>query len=152
MMDPSATLLAARTEIVDEAMSSLQSSHQVHYESAGDLFTRQRLEDLYDLVVTAIRDRDLSPVTAYAGQVADERFNAGFDVSEVQTAFNALETAMWRRIISAEPPESLAESIGLVGTVFGQAKDALARAYVSLAAHRHVTSLDLSALFRGTNS
>ena len=151
-MDLSATLLAARTEIVDEALSSLQSSHQVHYESAGDVFTRQRLEHLYDLVVTAIGERDVAPVTAYAGEVADERFNAGFDVSEVQTAFNALETAMWRRIIAAGGPDDLAESIGLVGTVFGQAKDALARSYVSLAAHRHVTSLDLSALFRGTNS
>ena len=31
------------------------------------------------------------------------------------------------------PPGELAEALGLVGTVLGAAKDALARAYVSLA-------------------
>jgi hypothetical protein len=36
--------------------------------------------------------------------------------------------------------------------VVGAGKDALAREYVSMASHRHVPSLDLSALFRGTNS
>jgi hypothetical protein len=51
--------------------------------------------------------------------------------------------------VTTQPPEDLAEAIGLVGTVFGAAKDALARGYVSLASHHHVTSLDLSALFRG---
>jgi hypothetical protein len=39
-----------------------------------------------------------------------------------------------------------------MSTVLGAGKDALARTYVSLAGHRHVTSLDLSALFRGTGS
>ena len=84
-----------------------------------------------------------------AGQ---ERFAAGFDVSEVQHAFNVLESAMWRQVVPAEAPEDLAESVGLLSTVFGIAKDALARRYVTLASKHHVSSLDLSALFAGTNS
>jgi hypothetical protein len=89
---------------------------------------------------------------SYCDQIAVARFNAGFDVSEVQAAFNALEVAMWRRIVSAEPETDLAEAIGLLSTVLGFGKDALARKYVSLASKRHVPSLDMSALFRGTNS
>ena len=88
-------------------------------------------------------------VVSYADVVANERFSAGFDVAEVQLAFNVLETAVWRYVVANQPPEELATTIGLVSTVFGCAKDELARRYVSLAAQRHVTSLDLSALFRG---
>jgi hypothetical protein len=39
--------------------------------------------------------------------------------------------------------------LGLVSTILGAAKDALAREYVSLATHRHAGSLDLRALFAG---
>lgn len=138
----------ARTDIVDAALASLQQQH-THYESAGDLVTRQRLGDLFDLVTTSIRDRDVTAVVGYTERLAEERFTSGFDVADVQSAFNALENQMWRRLVATQAPDDLAEAIGLLSTVFGLAKDTLARAYVSLAAHRHVTSLDLSALFRG---
>ena len=59
---------------------------------------------------------------------------------------------MWRRVVAAEPPDALAECIGLLSTVLGAGKDALARTYVSLASHRRVPSLDLSALFEGATS
>ena len=45
----------------------------------------------------------------------------------------------------------LAEALGLVSTVFGAAKDALGRRYVSLATHTRAPSLDLRALFAGTD-
>jgi hypothetical protein len=151
-MDLYAVLTDAQTEIVDEALASLQRAEQTHYESAGDVVTRARIEELFTLVVTAIRDRDVSEVVGFTDRVAQERFTAGFDVSEVQTAFNALETQMWQRLVATQAPEDLAESIGLLSTVFGLAKDTLARSYVSLASHHHVTSLDLSALFRGISS
>ena len=38
---------------------------------------------------------------------------------------------------------------GIYGLLLGFGKDALARKYVSLASERHVSSLDLSALFAG---
>ena len=151
-MDVDVLLENARPEVLDEAFATLESSHLAHYEAAGEPFTRQRLADLYDLVVTALRERDLSPVVTYAREVADERFNGGFDISEVQTAFNSLEAAMWRRLVADEPPAELPEAIGLLSTVLGAGKDSLARTYVSLAGDRHVPSLDLSALFRGTDS
>ncbi len=151
-MDLDKVLTKAESQVLDEAYSALQRSHGTHYESAGEAFTRQRLSDLFNLVVAAVRDRDLAEVSAYSEQVAVERFNSGFDISEVQTAFNALDEAMWRCVVSAVPPADLVEAIGLLSTVLGFGKDALARKYVSLASHRHVPSLNLSALFSGMNS
>jgi hypothetical protein len=151
-MDLATMLLGAESQVLDEAQATLQRSNAHHYEAAGDLFTRDRLADLFKLVVQAIRDRDLGPVGAFSDQVAVERFNAGFDVSEVQAAFNALEVAMWRHVVSGGSDVDLVEAVGLLSTVLGFGKDTLARQYVSLASKRHVTSLDMSALFRGTNS
>jgi hypothetical protein len=47
------------------------------------------------------------------------------------------------------PTDDLLEAAGLVGTILGAGKDALARAWVSLATSQHVPSLDLTALFDG---
>jgi len=151
-VDVVALLEQLEPNVIDDAWGAVQRAHTVHYEDAGEQLTRQRLTDLYDLVVTAIRDRDLTPVTAYADSVARERFEAGFGISEVQTAFNSLEEATWRRLLVAHPAADVVEAIGLLSTVLGAGKDELARTYVSLAARRHVPSLDLSAMFRGTNS
>jgi hypothetical protein len=149
-MDLDALLVQQRADVLDEAFAGLERSPVSHYDHAGDEFTRDRLGDLFDLVVTALHDRQLAPVSAYCEAIAERRFSAGFDISEVQAAFNTLEEAMWRRVAAGVPAEELAESIGLLGTILGFGKDALARTYVSLASHRRVPSLDLSALFEGT--
>ena len=85
----------------------------------------------------------------YAETVARERYEGGFDVFEVQTAFNVLEEATWRHVVASVDPAGLGEAIGVVATVLGAGKDTLARTYVALATKRHVPSLDLTALFRG---
>lgn len=145
-------LATAKPELLDEAFAALERTHLAHYEDAGEVFTRQRLSNLYDLVVEAIRDRSLTHLIEGSSQIAKERFEGGFDVSEVQSAFNDLEEAMLRKVVAEVPPDGLAEAIGLLSTVVGAGKDAVAREYVSMASHRHVPSLDLSALFGGTNS
>ncbi|GAA6527917.1 hypothetical protein [Intrasporangium sp. DVR] len=142
-------LRESETSILDEAFTALQRSHVSHYEKAGETFTRDRLAKLFDLVVGAIETRNLAPLSAYADRIAAERFGAGFDISEVQMAFNSLEEAMWRRVVTVEPADELAEAIGLLSTVLGFGKDTMARKYVSLASHKHVPSLDLTALFSG---
>jgi hypothetical protein len=148
-MDVAALLVAEEAEVLDEAYAALERSHVAHYEAAGEAFTRKGLADLFHLVVASIRDRDLAEMSVYAEKVAEQRFGQGFDISEVQMAFNALEEAMWRRVVAGTPPDELARAVGLLSTVLGFGKDALARKYVSLASERHVPSLDLSALFAG---
>ena len=96
--------------------------------------------------------RSLAPISQYGEDVARERFGAGFDIAEVQTGFNVLEEAIWHVVIARLPADDLAEATALVGTVLGAGKDALARTWVSLAARRHVTSLDVTALFEGTRN
>jgi hypothetical protein len=140
-------LVQARSDVLKEAFVALQRSHHVHYEAAGDDVTLERLTDLFDLVVAALRERELDKVTAYCEDLAHRRFEAGFGISEVQTAFNVLEETMWARVVAELPPAELANAIGLLTTILGTGKDALARTYVSLASQRHVQTLDLSSYF-----
>lgn len=152
VVDVEGLLERQRDEVLEAALAAMERSHLVHYEQSGAGFTRERLADLFDLVVTALRSRELAPVTRYCEELAEQRFEAGFGISEVHTAFNVLEEVMWRQVVDHVEPADLAESIGLLSTVLGVGKDALSRRYVSLAAQRHVPTLDLSALFGGIES
>lgn len=140
-----------RAGILSSAEDALHRVHARHYESAGEPEVHRRLETLFQHLLEALAHRDLTPTVEYAEAVARERFEAGYDLSEVQTAFNALEEATWSRLLEALEPAQLAEALGSVSTVLGCGKDALARKYVSLAADAHAPSLNLRALFTGTD-
>ncbi|MFN8011991.1 MAG: hypothetical protein U0P81_11390 [Holophagaceae bacterium] len=148
-MDLTLMLQSRRERILDEAVRSVDRARLEHYERAGEAVVRQRLGDLLGLVMDALRDRDLGPILAHAEAVARQRFEAGVDLAEVQTAFNVLEEILWRRILQELPAEAQGEALGLVGTALGAGKDRLARTYVSLATRTHAPSLDLQALFAG---
>ena len=135
--------------ILDGSAQALQRSNERHYAQAGPDASRERLARLLELVGASIAQRDLVPMIDYATSVANERYDAGFDIREVQCAFHVLEEAIWERVVASVPQTDLAESLGMVGTVLGAGRDALARTYVSRASQQHVPSLDLGALFRG---
>jgi hypothetical protein len=149
-MELIAVLDDARAEILDEAAEGLERSHLGHYQASGPEELRRRLEALFDIVVDCLRGRKLDRVIKYAEQIGRDRFTSGFGIGEVQTAFNVLEESMWHHVVAGVPTGELVESLGLLSTVLGVGKDALARTYVSLASQEHVPSLDLRALFQGT--
>lgn len=139
-----------RFEIVADAHKSLERAQLKGYADVGAETRQTYLDRLYSLLVTSIKERNLAKIVQYAEQIAQERYEADFSLLEVQIAFNVLEEAVWKRIIEEVPPADLAEAIGLVSTVHGAGKDALARKYVSLATNKtKVPLLNLSALFEG---
>lgn len=138
-------------EIVGEAAEGLRRARLRHYEASGEEENRQRVGRLFALTLESVRSKDLTPMLEHARGVARDRFRDGFDLQEVQAAFNALEEVIWRRITAGLEPPDYPEAFGLASTVLGAGKQALAVAYVSLASQKgSVRSLDLSALFRGT--
>lgn len=145
-------LLREEPGVLAESFEGMRRCRLAHYEAAGADEMRRRLERLYGLLREAVAERDLEPVLAYARDTARRRFAEGVDLQEVQSAINVLEEAVWRRIVKEVPPEGLAEALGLVSTVLGVFKDAMASAYVALATKQHAASLDMKALFRGTQN
>ena len=90
--------------ILERALEELVRSNEVHYADLGPELARQRLADLLALVNSSIAQRDLVPMIEYSTTVADERFDAGFDIREVQRAFHVLEEAIWERVVDTVEP------------------------------------------------
>ncbi|MBI4880189.1 MAG: hypothetical protein HY812_11100 [Planctomycetes bacterium] len=144
-------LTAEAAGIVEDALTALQRAHVKGYEKAGAAVTRERLARLYELTVESVERRNLTALARHAEDVARARRAAGYDLREVQTAFNVLEEVIWKRILAKVDPAEVAEALGLVSTVLGAGKDRLACAYLGQAAGAGAPSLDQRALFSGTD-
>jgi len=150
-MDLPQLLEESRPEAVADAIQGLARATLPHYTASRASQNRERLARLYDLTAACVASRTLLPMIEYAQGVARERYKDGFDLEEVHTAFNVLEEVIWRRITARLQPPQYPEAFGLVSTVLGAGKQALAIEYVALVSrNREVRSLDLSALFKGT--
>lgn len=131
--------------IVDEAWRAI--SQLAHYRRDGEDPGRARLAALYRNVSRAIRTLDLDELRAHASRIARQRFEAGYDVSELQAAFCALEDAMWRHAAERLAPAEKGWGLGLVGTAFTQARDSVASTFDALAPRTHGPYLDLTPVF-----
>ncbi len=136
--------------ILSEVSQSLARSHLEHYEAEGKTETHYRLSVLYELTLHCLEQKSTTPMIQYTEKIARQRYLAGFELFEMQTAFNVLEEVIWKRILTDMEPNDIVEAIGLISTILGAGKDTLARTYVSLAAQAKAPSVNLKALFAGT--
>ncbi len=102
------------SEILSDADAAIARARLTHYEKSGAEHTHQRLKALYTLTARAVQEKNLGPMVAHAETIGRERFETGFDLSEVQTAFNVLEEAIWKRILKALSADEMAEALGLI--------------------------------------
>lgn len=139
-------------DLVDGAVAELHQARLAHYEAEGIDTTRLRLSKLLSRTLSCLEGHRAEPITDWANQVGRERFEAGYDLYEVQTAINVLEEVLWKRILSSVGPENIAHSLGLVNAIFGMAKDNLARTYVSLTTRRETRPLNIEKYLCKTQS
>lgn len=119
-------------EIINGASDAMRRSGMRHFDSDTPEQIRMRLTMLYHLTERGVKEKNLFPIVSYVEKMAEERFTAGFDLQEVQTAINVLEEYLWRYITEELPPAALADALRLISSLLGGAKDALARKYVEL--------------------
>lgn len=136
-------------ELVDEVLTELHHARLKHYIADGEDVTRERVGRFIDCALQCFSSRRAEPMVEHAGNIARDRFRAGYDLSEVQTAINVIEEALWKRILSSVEPDELAHALGMVNAIFGMSKDVLARTYVSLSTKRAAPRMELEDLLRG---
>ena len=146
-MDLKELLRTQSAEILENAIQSLNCSHLKSYDSSSESENKKRLLNLLTLTQQCVIEKKLLPMKEYAAQIAKERFDAGFDLHEVHTAFNALEEELWNRVTKNIAPENLGEALGLISTVLGAGKEELALSYVNLASKTRTPTLNLTELF-----
>ncbi len=149
-IDVAAFLEEHRSSILASADEQIARAHLTHYEAAGRTETDFRLSELLDVLITASGSHQLDGVNRYAIQLAEDRHRHGYALSEVQTAINVLEEAVWRTVTADAPAEAQGYALGIVSTVLGAVKDRLACAYVGEVSSRPMATLRLDYLFRGT--
>jgi hypothetical protein len=135
-------------DIIDSACKSLSRAKLKSYTCSEESENYKRFEILLKFTAECIGKRKLLPMTDYIENIARERYYEGFDFCEVHSAINILEETIWNRIIGSVNPEKLGESLGLVSTVLGAAKESLAKTYITLASKTKVSTIDLNAMFR----
>jgi len=145
-------LIKQKETILNGARESLARANLTSYARSGNDINRVRFSILLDHVITGLNERNLLPLTDYIRKISLERFQAGFDFKEVQTALNVLEETLWKMITESQPPELFAESLGAIATILGTAKSTLAVTYINLVSSVKTPSLDLNAMFQGTDS
>jgi hypothetical protein len=152
-LDPEHTtdeLLLRRASILDRASTEVAARRLPHYEAAGPEETQQRLATLFDVVTRAAGEKRLEPVLAYTDALAGTRQQTGHDLSELQTAINALEEQLWRAVLDDAPPDFHGQGLGVVSTILGAVKDRLACNYVARVGGQPIRTLRVEELFRGT--
>jgi hypothetical protein len=127
--------------ILNEALALMSRASLKHYEYGGEQQTRKKIAKLLELTQQSVLEKNLIPMINYIEKMAHQRFLSGFELQEVQTAFNVLEECIWKQILAAIPPSDQADALSLASSVLGSGKDTLARTYVSLASEK---SLKLS--------
>jgi len=141
-----------KEQIVEEAFETISPVKLQGYTKVGEERTKNKLRKLLEQTIICIKEKTLIPMLQYTEGMAQERYSAGYDLYEVQTAINSLEESIWKRIFKEIKPEDYSEALGMTSTVLGAGKDNLARTYVSLAAKQKSTSLNLQELFKGNMS
>jgi hypothetical protein len=141
-------LQSDKIEIINEALSELERSRLKHYNESNKETNEERLRNLYDILIKCVDSRSLVEICDYCEELAEKRFNSGFDLYEVQSTINVLEEIIWEKIIKYLPSSEYEKALGLITTVLGAGKDSLACKYVSLASQCKKPTLDLSELFK----
>jgi hypothetical protein len=135
------------SEILENALQSLNCAHLKSYSKSSQEENKKRLLNLLTLTQQCVVEKKLLPMKEYAAKIAKERFDSRFDLHEVHTAFNALEEELWNRVTKNIAPENVGEALGLISTVLGAGKEELALSYVNLASKTKTPTLNLTELF-----
>jgi len=136
-----------RGAILAQAENSLAGAPRLHDDAEA---VQPWLARLFDELVSCVEEDDLVRIVRHAERLADERYVAGYDLSEIQVAVNRLEEAVWSRALARFRGTQLTRALNLVSTALDSAKDALARRYVLQAWRAHAPSLDVDALLSGS--
>lgn len=134
-----AALTAVQDRVVERAAEALAKRQEPHYEADDAL---GKLRRLFDEVKRSVERGDAGVVARYCEVIARDRLRASFDLSEVQSAFNALEEAMWSEAVASLPADVLVDTMVAVHRSLGAGRDALARAYVASAGRARLEARD----------
>lgn len=119
-------------EILSKAVRALNAARLRNYAAQESDTIRICMRSLLDTAEKSIRERNGLPIIEYAESLARKRHREGYALYEVQTAFNSLEEALWEQMMSDVEPTEFLPAMGMISSVIGMGKDAVARTYLEM--------------------
>ena len=102
VVEMSAVLATAEDRVVEEAAATLERRHQAHHHAVSPEERRRDVRDLFELVVQCVHEGRTEPIIASSQQIAANRFEAGFDIAEIQGTFNAVDEILGTHKVEME--------------------------------------------------
>jgi hypothetical protein len=118
--------------ILLDSTENLVKAHLQHYKHLTPEQIRYRLLNLFQSLVRCLESESCNNMLKFMKAVSDERYESGYELSEVQTAINILEECMWRMISKFVDTDKQINSMKQVTHVLCKAKGELASEYALL--------------------
>ena len=132
MMNLSRLLDQWSDDLARRSCFALHDARLKHYEGEDREENRRRLQAWLDWTSRSLSDGRADQVVEHTRRIAEERFNEGYGLSEVQTSINIVEEALSKRILATMLPGEAAGALCLINALFSVVKDVLAQTYVDL--------------------
>ncbi|HEY3249689.1 MAG TPA: hypothetical protein VGK25_01095 [Ignavibacteria bacterium] len=118
--------------ILLDSTDNLVRAHLKHYNQLTPEQIRYRLLNLFQSLVRCLEGDSCENMLKFMKIVSDERYESGYELSEVQTAINILEECMWRKISKFVDGDKQINAMKQVTNVLCKAKEELVSEYALL--------------------
>lgn len=118
-----------RHMLIDEVVRRLGAGRSGRYRDLGDDGLRKRVERLHTEFKAGLSVGPAAFVT-YVEDLATERHDEGFRLSDVQAALRIFEEQIWRLVVAYAPASEQVEALAWTTGIIGAAKDRLAQIYL----------------------
>lgn len=123
-------------DLAHRSSLELHDARLVHYEGVDREENRRRLMAWLERASESLEAGRADLVVEHARRIAVERFEAGYELAEVQTSINIVEETLNKRILGTMRPEDATRALCMANALFSIVKDVLAQTYVSQAMQR----------------
>ncbi len=126
-------LLYNKTDrILLDATNSLVRAQLPHYRKFKESDIHAKFKKLLQDITTCVENNSCNDLVPYVDKLSDERFQMGFEPTEVQTAINILEEAVWKNIAELVDMDKQVSAMKLITCIISKAKQEMIGEYAML--------------------
>ncbi|MBN2356944.1 hypothetical protein JXO59_12585 [candidate division KSB1 bacterium] len=144
------TILTHKETLIRDVCTRLEKLSRSHYEVIPYERHLEREEALLTALLKGLQQPEHGAFIDFIDHIGGLRSNEGYSLEEVQRALNIFEQELWSVLIRTQPVDGrLVAMLSLCNRLFGQARDHLAKIYLSRSQDIQTELNDLRVRFYG---
>jgi hypothetical protein len=133
-----------KNELILRTCNRLQKFSHSHYETISYEHHQEREELFLNVILQKLREDDSASLARYIEHLVEQRSNEGYNLSELEEAFDIVEDTLWEVLVKYCPLEqSLIEVLSIVRKLFHETKNSVAQLFLqdALLAQKQVENI-----------